>query len=282
MRGLRIYLADGTYNGTVTMSSDSSKISAIRVTRENISNYENELGGPGVYLLLIGSNAVYVGQTGLDTIQKRIQNTHSGDIDSLWHTVLGFKFTDFTISSNELLFIENAMCEYVYAHGNRCLTTSPKKENCTRAFRKKHYHLSGVQIHTCENYIEDIKAYIAMFPAGIFPSLPELEEILHISGKKVEATAYISGNQFVVCKGSEFSITETPSCPVHIRKHRKELMDEGKVQAGRFTEDVPFSSPSAAAACVIGGSANGRKMWLYPDGKSIKEREESTGIKQRY
>ena len=47
MRGLRIYLADGTYNGTVTMSSDSSKISAIRVTRENISNYENELGGPG-------------------------------------------------------------------------------------------------------------------------------------------------------------------------------------------------------------------------------------------
>ena len=114
-----------------------------------------------------------------------------------------------------------------------------------------------------------------MFPAGIFPPLPESEEILHISGKKVEATAYISGNQFVVCKGSEFSITETLSCPVHIRKHRKELMDEGKVQVGRFTEDVPFSSPSAAAACVIGGSADGRKMWLYPDGKSIKEKNES-------
>ena len=90
MRGLRIYLADGTYTGTVTMSSDSSKISAIRVTRENISNYENELGGPGVYLLLVGSNVIYVGQTGLDTIQKRIQNTHSGNIDSLWHTVSVF------------------------------------------------------------------------------------------------------------------------------------------------------------------------------------------------
>lgn len=71
MRGLRIYLADGTYNGTVTMSSDSSKISAIRVTRENISNYENELDGAGLYMLLVGSNAVYVGQTGLDTIQKK-------------------------------------------------------------------------------------------------------------------------------------------------------------------------------------------------------------------
>lgn len=282
MRGLKIYLADGTYNGTVTMSSDSSKISAIRVAKEKIRDYDNELGGPGVYLLLVGSDAVYVGQTGLDTIQKRIQNTHSGEIDSLWHTVLGFKFTDFTISSNELLFIENAMCEYVYEHFNRCLTTSPQKKNCTKAFRKRHYHLSGVQIHTCENYIEDIKDYISMFSAGIFPSLPKRKEstgvkkeVLQISGKKVKATAYILGNQFVVCKGSEFSITKTSSCPAHVHKHRKELMAEGKVQAGRFTQDVPFSSPSAAAACIIGGSANGRKMWLYPDGKSIKEKDES-------
>ena len=278
MRGLRIYLADGTYNGTVTMSSDSSKISAIRVTRENISNYENELDGAGVYMLLVGSNAVYVGQTGLDTIQKRIQNTHSGNIDSSWHTVLGFKFTDSTISSNELLFIENAMCECAHAHFNRCLTTSPQKKNCTKAFRKRHYHLSGVQIHTCENYIEDIKFYIFMFPAGIFPPSPEpkvKKEVLHISGKKAVATAYISGNQFVVCKGSEFSVAETSACPVSIRERRKKLMAEGKMQNGRFTEDVPFNSPSTAAACAIGGSANGRTMWLYPDGKSIKEKEES-------
>ena len=129
MRGLKIYLADGTYNGTVTMSSDSSKISAIRVLKEHIPDYENELDGPGVYLLLVDSGAVYVGQTGLDTIQKRIQNTHSGNIVSSWHTVLGFKFTDSTISSNELLFIENAMCEYAHAHFNRCLTTSPQKKN---------------------------------------------------------------------------------------------------------------------------------------------------------
>ena len=46
-----------------------------------------------------------------------------------------------------------------------------------------------------------------MFPAGIFPPCVE-KEILHIAGKKVSATAYMSGNQFVVCKGSEFSITE--------------------------------------------------------------------------
>lgn len=40
MRGLKIYLADGTYEGTVTMSSDSSKISVIKVKKENIKDYE--------------------------------------------------------------------------------------------------------------------------------------------------------------------------------------------------------------------------------------------------
>ncbi len=31
MHGLKIYLADGTFKGTVTMSSDSSKFTAVRV-----------------------------------------------------------------------------------------------------------------------------------------------------------------------------------------------------------------------------------------------------------
>lgn len=278
MRGLKIYLADGTYDGTVTMSSDSSKISAIRVAKENIQDYENELDGPGIYLLLVDLDAVYVGQTGLDTIQRRILNTHSGNIDSLWHTVLGFKFTDPNISSNELQFIENAMCEYAHAHFSKCLTTTPKRINCTKAFRKRHYHLSGVQIHTCENYIRDIEFYISIFPSGIFVAAhhDQEREILHLSGNKVAATAYIVDNQTIVCKGSEFCATETPSCQRYIRNYRRQLIAEGKVKDGHFIEDVPFPSPSKAAACITGGSANGRKQWLYPDGRNINQREGHT------
>lgn len=98
--------------------------------------------------------------------------------------------------------------------------------------------------------------------------------MLHLAGRKVKATAYISDNQFIVCKNSEFSTTETPSCPKYVHERRQELMAEGKVQDGYFIEDVPFSSSSTAAACVTGGSANGRKMWLYQDGQSIKEKGE--------
>jgi hypothetical protein len=76
----------------------------------------------------------------------------------------------------------------------------------------------------------------------------------------------------MVLKGSEFFPTETKSCQSWLRNTRKRLLDEGKVQNGIFVEDVTFQSASSAAGCVIGASANGNTMWLYPDGESIKDK----------
>jgi hypothetical protein len=42
-----------------------------------------------------------------------------------------------------------------------------------------------------------------------------------------------------------------------------------------FTEDVPFASPSAAAAVVFGGSQNGRIVWKRKDnGQTSKQWQE--------
>jgi hypothetical protein len=100
-------------------------------------------------------------------------------------------------------------------------------------------------------------------------------EILHLAGKKVAATGQISGDGFIVMKGSGFSSSETKSCQTWIKSLRAQLVAEGKVKDGVFTEDVYFKSTSAAAACITGGSANGNIMWLYSDGQSIKDKKEN-------
>lgn len=41
-----------------------------------------------------------------------------------------------------------------------------------------------------------------------------------------------------------------------------------------FTRDTEFSSPSAAAAVIHGGSANGLTAWKAQDGKSLKQLDE--------
>lgn len=97
-------------------------------------------------------------------------------------------------------------------------------------------------------------------------------DILHLAGKKIAATGQISGDGFIVMKGSGFSSSETKSCQTWIKSLRAQLVADGKVKDGVFTEDVYFKSTSAAAACVTGGSANGNIMWIYSDGQSIKDK----------
>lgn len=169
MNGLTMYLADGTYDGAITMESLVSKFKAVRVDRRDVPKYFADLNAPGIYLLMVDGDSVYVGQSGFDTVGKRIMKPHAGTIDKNWHTVFGF-MTATNISSNELLYIENAMCEYVYNHYPKCLTTSPSKKNCNAAYRQTHYHLSSSQIHACDQYIEDIQFFIEKIPVSIFPS----------------------------------------------------------------------------------------------------------------
>ena len=85
-------------------------------------------------------------------------------------------------------------------------------------------------------------------------------DLLHLSGRGIKATGYEAADgSFVVCRESGFSMTEVASCPK--KKLRAELIAEGKVKNGVFTEDVSFTSKSGAAGCVLGASADGVKVW---------------------
>ena len=59
---------------------------------------------------------------------------------------------------------------------------------------------------------------------------------------------------------------------------RKQLIAEGVLIEKDgflvFTRDAEFSSPSAAAAVIHGGSANGLIAWKTEGGKSLKQLDE--------
>ena len=95
--------------------------------------------------------------------------------------------------------------------------------------------------------------------------------ILHLAGKKAVAHGYVSGDAFIVLKGSEICPEERASCREWIKIHRKELIDAGTVKDGVFTEDTTFSSPSAAAACIVGGESNEQITWITDEGVKLKD-----------
>ena len=78
---------------------------------------------------------------------------------------------------------------------------------------------------------------------------------------------------------SQAVLQERPSSkkypwPINMRQR---LKDDGifiiKLDHLLFTQDNEFSSPSAAAAVIQGGHANGLIAWKKKDGKTLKELE---------
>lgn len=98
--------------------------------------------------------------------------------------------------------------------------------------------------------------------------------------KGAEARGQRTPNGFVVFRGSTAVLEDRPSAQSYpyVLTQRKELISDGTLteKAGLFvfTKDSEFSSPSAAAAVIHGGSANGLTAWKNENGISLKQLDE--------
>ena len=284
MKGIHLYSAGEDYDGPITMKCSASKFTVVRIPKDEVAQYSFDMDEPGIYFLLIGSDSVYVGQSGLHTVGKRIMNTHSGTIDALWHTVVGFMTADKTISSNELLFIENAMCEYVHATYGSCLTTTPAKANCNATYRKTHYHLSIGQIQACNQYISDIKDYNAAFPNTIFPkqyqntAKPVLNtDLFYFTSPKRDSDGkaeivvnlgHMKARKTILKKGSKLSFDVSPNFhgSQTVINLRQQYTAAGKIVHRVLQEDIVFESQSGAGQFLNGTSFDGNKNWKTVNG----------------
>jgi len=104
--------------------------------------------------------------------------------------------------------------------------------------------------------------------------------MLHCRMKGAEGRGQRTPNGFVIFNGSTAVLEERPSMEKYpyVMAQRKQLIAEGVLTEKEgflvFTRDTEFSSPSAAAAVIHGGSANGLIAWKTEDGKSLKQLDE--------
>lgn len=168
MKPLTVYFVGGDWNGDVMMSSNNSKITAVRAARNTIANYNNELNCPGIYMLFLGQGNVYVGQTNGECLY-RVFASHTNSIERDWQSALVFPCAAPNISKNELEYLENALCEIAHKRFT-CTTQRPKRENCNSNYRdnQNQYHLDFLKRSTRQQYIKDIEFYINQFPS-VFP-----------------------------------------------------------------------------------------------------------------
>ena len=89
------------------------------------------------------------------------------------------------------------------------------------------------------------------------------------------AKGLVVADGFAVLKGSTIASPVVPSMAESLRRLRDSLLEKGIVDADfHFVKDHIFTSPSLAAAVVLGRNANGRTEWKTAGNKALRDVEE--------
>ena len=139
-----------------------------------------------------------------------------------------------------------------------------------------------------EEFIENIRMLVNTLGHKVFDEKREYkpkekQAIFNIkSARGADGQGEATSDGFVVFKGSKAAFTTVPSMTQSFVKLRLLLIEKGIIKQDtdtlEFTDDYIFTSPSLAAAIVMGRNANGLEEWKLKDGKTLKEYE--TNVKK--
>ncbi len=301
---LRIFVADGDPDGLRIVDKSNWIGKALLFPRALLPQVKArpELAQTGVYLLLGPrpdgeGDMLYVGEG--DPIRPRLES-HYAQKD-FWTRAIGFTTTTAgQLNKAHVQFLESRLIALAKAAkrlplDNANQPAEPSLSEADRADMEVFLgHMLGMLpvlgVHAFE------KAQRIVTPVGLpvlsapVPSpaaqqaesepaqSPEPLELI-CKGKVYEAMGSDTAQGFVVFAGSTASADIGNSLSWSQRTQREDLLKTGVLQADgavlRFTQDYVFSSPSTAAAVVLGRSANGRVEWKAADGRTLKEIQEA-------
>ena len=140
------------------------------------------------------------------------------------------------------------------------------------------------QIAVMEEFVDNVKILINALGYKVLEPFAQIEsatttmddEILSLSTGSASATGKVTTEGFVVFEGAIVNEkTSVKSLSAGMQKMRQKLFDSGKVRDLTTTEDILFSSSSAAADFILGYSVSGPQTWKAKDGRTLKEIENS-------
>lgn len=135
-----------------------------------------------------------------------------------------------------------------------------------------------------EEFIDNVKILINALGYKVLEPFAQIEstsatmddEVLSLTTSSANAIGKVTTEGFVVFGGASVNEkTSVKSLSAGMQKMRQMIFDSGKVKDLITTEDILFSSSSAAADFILGYSVSGPQMWKAKDGRTLKEIENS-------
>ncbi|MDH6343549.1 hypothetical protein M2480_003219 [Parabacteroides sp. PFB2-12] len=279
---IKIFLIDGDPNGRMSCELSNWSGKAYKIPRIKIKDCidRDDLTNTGVYLLFgkndDGKDQVYVGEA--ETILKRLNQQLTQK--DFWNEAIVFISKDDNLNKAHIKYLENRLHEIAkltnrYIVDNSVIPTQSSISESDKA--------------EMEEFIEYIKMLVNTLGHKVF------EEKREFKPKQKQATFFIkaargangqgepTSDGFVVLKGSKAAASTVNSITSNFINLRQRLVNEevliNKGDYFEFSDDYIFSSPSTAAAIIMGRNANGLTEWKNKEGKTLKEFESSDKAK---
>lgn len=277
---LRIFVADGDPDGLRIVERFNASARAVVFPRALLPQVKArpELQQTGVYLLLGPrpdgeGELLYVGEG--DPIRPRLES-HYAQKD-FWTRAIGFVAVGGLLNKAHVQFLEARLI---------ALARAAKRVPLDNANQPTEPSLSEADRADMEVFLAHMLGMLPVLGVHAFESAPAVaakaSPVLSCKGKGALASGYEASQGFVVKAGSQAVAESVPSMQQHVRGMfdlRQELIANGVLALAeglyRFTQDYSFSSPSTAAAVVLGRSANGRIEWKDAQGRTLKALQEA-------
>lgn len=280
---VRIFLAKGSPTSVRTAEISNWTGKAVAGPRSQIEDMlkREEAAKPGVYFLAgvnpeSGRDRVYIGEA--EVIRNRIKGHMNRDF---WKTLVFFVSKDENLTKAHIKYLEGKLIDTARAVGRFELENSQASGS----------HLPESDSADMDVFLSRMEQLLPILGQEFLKPVVKNDvklkraDLLFCEIKGVKATGRQTDNGFVVLKGSEAVLEERPSTQKYqyAANLRTALRSDGVVEEKKdrlvFLADHEFSSPSAAAAVVHGGQANGLTAWKDAKGVSLKQKEE-TDIQQ--
>lgn len=274
---LRIFVADGDPDGLRLVERSNWVGKAIVFPRALLPKIKQraELNQTGVYLLLGPredgeGEMLYIGEG--DPVRPRLES-HYAQKD-FWNRAVCFVATPGQLNKAHVQFLEANLIR---------LAKTAKRLPLDNANQPAEPSLSEPDCADMQVFLENMLGMLPVLGIHAFEQTTTLptavtDTVLICRGKGVTASGYEATQGFVVRADSQAVIESVPSMQQHVRGMfdlREELIGNGVLEREgdhfRFAQDFVFSSPSTAAAVVLGRSANGRVEWKDANGRTLKE-----------
>lgn len=274
---LRIFVADGDPDGLRLVERSNWVGKAIVFPRALLPKIKQraELNQTGVYLLLGPredgeGEMLYIGEG--DPVRPRLES-HYAQKD-FWNRAVCFVAAPGQLNKAHVQFLEANLVR---------LANAAKRLPLDNANQPAEPSLSEADCADMQVFLENMLGMLPVLGIHAFEQAAPMaatvaQTVLTCRGKGVTASGYEATQGFVVKAGSHAVGESAPSLQQHVRGMfdlRQELIGNGVLQPEgdhyRFTQDYVFSSPSTAAAVVLGRSANGRVEWKDAKGQTLKE-----------